>query len=129
MKPGNILLVDDDAGFLTALTKMLTKERYVVTPVGDASSAADEMKKRERPFDLVITDLLMPMVTGFTLLNAVMSASPDVKVIVVTAVGDPNTRAKALRDGAFAYFSKPLERTEFLAEVKRAMNGKKPRAD
>jgi two-component system response regulator (stage 0 sporulation protein F) len=129
MSRRHILLVDDDAGFLTALTKMLAKQGYIVTSVSDASSAVDAMKNREQPFDLVITDLSMPMISGFTLLNAVKSAAPDVKVIVVTAVGEPDTRTKVLRDGAFGYFNKPLEREEFLGEVERAMKDKRPCAD
>lgn len=129
MASGKILLVDDDPGFLTALTKMLTKQGHVVTSVSDAASAVDEMKNRDQQFDLVITDLSMPMISGLSLLNALMGALPDVKVIVVTAVGDPVIRANVLRDGAFAFFNKPLDREEFLSVVKGALSGAKPRTD
>lgn len=129
MASDKILLVDDDPGFLTALTKMLTKQRYIVTSVSDASSAVDEMKSPDQKFDLVITDLSMPMISGLSLLNALKSALPDVKVIVVTAVGDPITRANALRDGAVGFFNKPLDREEFLGVVERVLNGDRRRTD
>ena len=121
MTRGNILLVDDDAGFLTALTKTLAKHGYQVTGAASAAEAVEMIQSRKQTFDLVVTDLSMPSISGMAVLNAVKTAFPRLEVIVITAFGDQLTQANALRDGAFAFVQKPIDPEEFLGMVERAM--------
>ena len=121
MTRGNILLVDDDPGFLTALAKTLTKRRYTVTTASYAAGAMEEMVGRQQKFDVVITDLSMPMISGLTVLNAVKVAFPSVRVIVITAFGDEETQEKAMRQGAFAFVRKPLNSKDFLDLIDKAI--------
>ena len=125
MTRGNILLVDDDPGFLTALTKTLTKRGYALTTAPDAACAVEEMADRKQKFDLVITDLSMPKISGFTVLSAVKAVLPSVEVIVITAFGDEETQEKALREGAFAFVHKPLNPEEFLSLIDSAIKREK----
>lgn len=127
MTRGDILLVDDDPGFLTALTKTLAKQGYEVTSVASAASVVEEIENREQPFDLVITDLSMPMINGLTVLAAIKIAFPRVAVIVITAFGNEETQAKAMRQGAFAFVHKPLNNDEFLGLVEQAVTAESPR--
>ena len=121
MTCGNILLVDDDPGFLTALTKTLVKHDYTVTDANSAAAALAAIQNQKQAFDVVITDLSMPMISGMAVLNAVKAAFPAVQVIVITAFGDQLTKTNALRDGAFAFIHKPLDSVGFLGLVERAV--------
>ena len=126
MTRGNILLVDDDPGFLTALTKTLTKHGYAVTTAAEAAGAVEEMSERKKAFDIVITDLSMPKISGLTVLSAVKGAFPSVEVVVITAFGDQETEEKAMRQGAFAFVHKPLDPEAFLSLIDSAIKGQKP---
>jgi DNA-binding NtrC family response regulator len=121
MTRGNILLVDDDPGFLTALTKTLTKHGYAVTTAAEAAGAVEATADRKQKFDIVITDLSMPKISGLTVLRAVKGAFPGVEVIVITAFGDQETEEKAMRQGAFAFVQKPLDPEKFLSLITSAM--------
>jgi DNA-binding NtrC family response regulator len=124
MTRGKIMLVDDDPGFLTALTKTLAKHGYAVTTAADAAGAVEEMIGRKQMFDLVITDLSMPKINGLTVLSAVKTAFPSVEVIVVTAFGDEETQEKAMRQGALAFIHKPLNSKEFFSLIDHAIKAK-----
>ncbi len=122
-----ILLVDDDTELLKALTKVLEKENYEVVAQPDAVSAIKLVNSSQQKFDLVITDVSMPGMKGTTFLAAVKTAFPAVPVIVITGFGDWGQYMEALREGAFEYLSKPLDKSALLSTVQRALiNGTKP---
>ena len=124
-KDASILLVDDDVEVLKALTKVLEKEGYEVGAYPDARLAIQFINETKKRFDLVITDISMPGMTGTTFLAAVKIAFPYVPVIIITAFGDWGQYMEALREGAYEYLSKPLDKAELLAAVTRALkNGK-----
>ena len=123
---GDILLVDDDPGFLAALAKTMTKHGQVVTTAADVADALEAIKSRRQQFDLVITDLSMPKISGISLLTALRSTFPEVKVIVITAFGDQTAQTEALREGAFAFLEKPLDLEAFLGVIQRALKMRRP---
>jgi len=117
--------VDDDPEVLKALTKVLEKEGYEVAAYTDARLAIRFINETKKRFDLVITDVSMPGMKGTTFLAAVKAAFPFVPVIIITAFGDWGEYMEALREGAYEYLSKPLDKAELLAAVRRALaNGK-----
>jgi len=120
-KIASILLVDDDAEVLKALTKVLEKEGYEVGAYTDARAAISFINETKKRFDLVVTDVSMPGMNGTAFLTAVKAAFPQTPVIIITAFGDWGEYMEALRVGAFEYLSKPLEKAELLAVVRRAL--------
>ena len=116
----SVLVVDDDPGMLRAMIKVLAKEGMRVTGVSDPAAVVKKLADSEKRFDLVITDLRMPMFSGRGVL-ALASALPELPVIIVTAFGGPDVQAQALRLGAFAFLEKPVARAELLDVVKRAL--------
>ncbi len=116
-----ILLVDDDVELLKALTKVLEKEGYAVVAQPEALSAMRHVNETKAQFDLVITDVSMPGLSGTAFLAAIKKALPAVPVIIITAFGDWGSYMDALRNGAFAYLNKPLERTELINTIRRAL--------
>jgi DNA-binding NtrC family response regulator len=119
----SILLVDDDVELLKALTKVLERAGYEVVPHTDARSAIECVSQTKRRFDLVITDMFMPGMRGTSLLTAFKTAFPTVPVVVITAFGDWGQYAEVLQAGALEYLSKPLDKSELLAVVRRALAG------
>lgn len=124
----SILLVDDDVELLKALTKVLEKEGFEVLAHPDARSAMNYINDSKKEFDLVITDVSMPGVRGTTFLAAVKTAFPNVPVIIITAFGDWGQYMEAIRNGAYEYLNKPLDKTELLATVQRALKNGKQKA-
>jgi putative two-component system response regulator len=118
-KPPRILLVDDDESLCQLLARWLTREGYDCHPVfsGEAALAA----LRETTFDLMITDLNMPGMSGIELLGQARGKCRDMISIVVSAVDDRNIAISALELDAFAYIIKPINKSETLINVANAL--------
>jgi DNA-binding NtrC family response regulator len=125
VKDSSILLVDDDVELLKALTKVLEKDGHAVFAHSSANDAIRFVNESKQRFDLVITDVSMPGMKGTTFLSAVKTAFPKVPVIIITAFGDWGQYMDTLRNGAFDYLNKPLDKDQLLDAVRRALaNGK-----
>jgi DNA-binding NtrC family response regulator len=116
----SVLVVDDDPGMLRAMTKLLASEGMQVTGVSDPVVVVKKLADSEKRFDLLITDLRMPMFSGRGVL-ALASALPELPVIILTAFGGPDVQAQALRLGAFAFLEKPVAAPQLIDVVKRAL--------
>jgi DNA-binding NtrC family response regulator len=116
-----ILLVDDDVEVLKALKKVLEKVGFEVLPYSDAPSAMRFINDTKKQFDLVITDVSMPGMSGTAFLNSVKAAFPKVPVIIITAFGDWGQYMETITNGACEYLNKPLDKTELLTAVRRAL--------
>lgn len=113
-------MIDDDSGMLRAMTKVLTNEGMRVTGLSDPTVVATTLAASQPRFDVVITDLRMPVFSGRGVL-ALASALPKLPVIIITAFGGPDVEAQALRLGAFAFLEKPVAASELVNVVKRAI--------
>ena len=116
----SVLVVDDDPGMLRAMSKVLAGEGMQVTGVSDAVEVVKKLADSERRFDVVITDLRMPMFSGRGVL-ALAGALPELPVIIITAFGGPDVEAQTLRLGAFAFLEKPVAAAQLIEVVKRAL--------
>ena len=76
---------------------------------------------KENKFQLVITDLKMPGMSGMELIHEIQKLSPDTKVVVITAHGEWNTYLEAMERGAFEYLNKPINKDELFYAVKKAL--------
>jgi DNA-binding NtrC family response regulator len=113
-----ILIVEDEAMMRNLLLKILESEGYKVTL---ASSAAEALKKLEtEKYDLMLSDVKMPGMNGFDLLEKVKGQWSDMAVIVMTGYGDAYTVKEALMKGADEYLSKPFKSHEVSLIVERA---------
>lgn len=120
----SVLLIDDDTRMLRALERVLADEGADVTATGWAGDAVEVLVDRRQTFDLVITDLRMPFVTGLTVVYAVHTLYPALPVIVLTAFGRAEVKAECLRQGAVALLEKPLDTAELLAAVQKALSAR-----
>jgi DNA-binding NtrC family response regulator len=118
--PGRILIIDDERDMLALLKRILTEEteHEVITETNPVSAL--ELFK-ERPFDLVITDLKMPRMDGIKMLETVKKISPNVSVVILTAFATIETAVEAIRKGAYDYITKPFRRERILITVEKVM--------
>ena len=118
MNKGQILVVDDEAAQREILRAILTAEDYEVETAGTAKEALD--KGGRQRFDLVLTDLRMPGADGLSLVRSLSREDPPTLVIIMTGHGSLDTAEQAMKQGAFDYLTKPLERDDLLRIVNRA---------
>ena len=114
-----VLVVDDKRGSREALRKMIAKEGFDVAMAHDAETAVGAFG--EAPANLVITDLRMPGMDGIELLRRVKRASPDTEVILISGVGSIESAVEAMREGAYDFLTKPLERVAVLKAIDKAL--------
>jgi len=93
-----VLVVEDERSMRDLLALMLRKEGYAVETADGGVQATSRLAKD--PFDLVITDVSMPGMTGLELLRHIRRTSPEASVILMTAYGSKETAIEALNEGA-----------------------------
>ncbi len=113
-----VLLVEDDDVLRALFERTLTKAGFNVTEVADGVAAARAIALQ---FDVIVSDIGLPGLSGIELLKKVRATDLDVPVILVT--GDPSveTAASAVEQGAFLYLTKPVVPEKLLAAVRRAL--------
>jgi len=115
---GRILVVDDEINMLKLLKTLLTKEGYKVQTCPSPTEALRVV--REERFDLVITDLVMPVMGGLDLMKEVRINQPEIPFIVITAYGSIGSAVEAMREGAFDYITKPFRKEEIILAIQKA---------
>ena len=111
-----VLLVDDDAAILFALSEVVEANGMVAVTARSAEEAGPLLEG----VDLVVTDLTMPGKGGLELLDEVRTLDPHIPVIVVTAHGSERIAVQALKRGAYDYISKPFDNDEVAYSMARA---------
>lgn len=115
----DILVVDDEKEIQNVLKKILSKGGFKVETAGNGKEALLKFKKKR--FDLLITDLRMPVKGGTEMLAEAEKAHPEIKVIIVTGYPlDPETQKK-VDSGRYLYFAKPFENTNLVEKVKELL--------
>jgi len=117
-----VLVVDDEpdveALFRQQFRRDLRSQRFMMD---FANSAADALKRIgstiEQSLILILSDINMPGMTGLEMLPKVKAMRPEVPVIMITAYGDPDTRRKAMENGASGLLTKPIDFTLLREEI------------
>jgi DNA-binding NtrC family response regulator len=115
----DILIVDDDAQMRIAMSETLRRTSYTISTAASGDEALQLLKGTR--FRLVITDLRMPVITGFDILREVKSASPRTQVLLVTAHASIDNAVEAMKLGAFDYLVKPFSPPNLMDVVERAL--------
>ncbi|HET7503989.1 MAG TPA: response regulator, partial [Kofleriaceae bacterium] len=122
VEPGDaarILVVDDERVIREILAEFLTLEGFSVHTVEDGEKALTEL--RLRPYDLLITDLKMPRVSGLQLLEKIETERLGVLTVLMTGFGTVETAIEAMKKGAYDYLLKPFKVEEVIHVVRRAL--------
>ena len=116
-----ILVVEDDVDLRETLGRALSREGYQVSFAGDGSEAVSAVK--QRPYDLVIADLVMPRMGGITMLEELRNLGLTIPTIVITAFGDRFLYQRAMELGASEFLMKPVKLVEVYRAVRSVLAG------
>ncbi len=117
---GRILVVDDERSMREMLDIFLGREGYTVTECA-AGTEALRLLDEKGPYDLIITDINMPGLSGFDLLREVKIKFPELPVLMITAYGSPDSAVEAMKLGATDYITKPFRIEEIKARISAAV--------
>ena len=114
-----ILVVDDETSMRQLLEITLRKEGHRVTMAESGQKAVEAFSKAA--YDLVISDIKMPDMSGVEVLREVKQSAPETPVIMITAYSSAETAVEALRLGAYDYIAKPFKIDELKVTIKNAL--------
>ncbi len=114
-----ILIVDDEESMRDFLSIMLHREGYAVDTAVDGAQAVARL--RDHSYDLVISDIKMPRMTGLQLLAHIKERTPETVVLMVTAFSSTEEAVDAMKQGAYDYITKPFKNEEIRLIVKNAL--------
>ena len=120
--PASILVVEDNPDLIVGLSDLLEYEGYRVTVAGTCAEAVTQAYRQH--FNAVILDLGLPDGDGLEVLSHFQSLDSTLPIVIVTASTDPDKTVGSLSKGAFAYLTKPYNREELRAILRRAVGVK-----
>ena len=119
-----ILIVEDEAAIRRVLSKILKEEdaSYDVFEAEDGRQGLAMVQSQA--FDLIFSDIKMPVMDGMELLTAIQQQHGDIPVVMISGHGDIEVAVQAMRQGAFDYISKPPDLNRLLNTVRLALDRK-----
>jgi two-component system response regulator HydG len=114
-----VLVVDDEPGIVDSLQKILERESLRVLTAGSGGEALDIV--RREPVSVLVTDLMMPGMSGIDLLKASRSVSPETETVLMTAYGTVENAVEAMKQGAYDFVTKPIKRAHLLRVLGKAL--------
>ncbi len=126
-KVASILAVDDEADFVDSLSSILTKQEYSVDTSCSGYEALQMLSIR--PYDLVLLDLTMPLISGIDTLKRIQRIDPGLPVIILTGDSRVGTVVDAMKLGAYDFFPKPLDWERLEIAIKNALITKELRGE
>jgi DNA-binding NtrC family response regulator len=124
---GRLLVVDDEVELMNALRDGLNAQGYDTTGVTSGSEALQALAKQ--PYDLLLSDLMMPEMDGIQLLRKALEIDPQLVAIIMTGQGSIQTAVEAMKLGAFDYVLKPFKLQAMLPIFARAMDVRRLRLE
>ncbi len=118
-----ILVVDDEEDVREGLATLLSMEGYDVTTAENGTVALERAKSQK--FELALTDLRMPGISGVETLMGLKKLHPDLQVIVVTGYAADTTVVHCMREGAYDFVIKPFDLDHLLGRIEKAIHAGK----
>ena len=115
-----MLVVDDDGVIRGVVSEYVTRSGHEVVAVADVAEALDALARE--PFEIVLTDVVLPVRSGLDLLREVRGRYPDTAVLLMSGVAEVQTVVEAMRSGASDYVEKPVRQVELLLALDRALH-------
>ncbi len=114
-----VLIVDDDKSIAEVLEGLISNNERTVHVCHDGVSALERIEKH--PYDLILSDLIMPKVGGLEILKYAKKINPEIIVVLLTGYASLETAIEAIREGAYDYIRKPCKLEEIEIVVKNAI--------
>jgi PAS domain S-box-containing protein len=119
-----IMVVDDDESIRSSTQALLEDFGYRVTTHVDGTRAFEDFQKNPLGFDLILTDMTMPKMTGYQLAKKILELKTDQKLIMCTGHSEGIDRDKALASGIKAYVTKPMITQTLITIIRDVLDGK-----
>jgi DNA-binding NtrC family response regulator len=119
LEPLKILLVEDKDSLRQMLSTAIQKAGYIVDEAADGNVAAEKIRKQ--PYQLVITDLRLPTLSGLEILKIQKEIDATIPVLLMTAYGTIEEAVAAMKDGAFDFVPKPIDVSHLMLLIGRAV--------
>jgi len=117
-----LLVVDDDIIILQAMKSFLEKEGFEVTTTVDAQEALKIIEEQKDELDLVISDIMMPFISGIELLTSIKEIKASIPIVIVSALDQKEVIMMAFQLGAEDFVKKPINMDELIIRVQKALN-------
>ena len=127
-KDFGILFVDDETSLTKLGRKILKRLGYEVFTFTDSMQALEMFAKNPDGYDLVVTDMTMPGMTGMHLSRAILAIRPEMQIILCTGHSDLIDERKAKEEGIRHFMMKPLRRNELAKVIRNALDEQKARS-
>lgn len=125
--PTRILIVDDEVALMKALCDTLRDHNFSPSGFQSANDALEAL--RTSPFEILLTDLMMPEMDGIALLRRAIEIDPDLAAVIMTGQGTIDTAVEAMKVGALDYVLKPFKLSVVLPVLSRALSIRQLRID
>ncbi len=119
-----LLIVEDEDTLCESLQRVFMREGYEVDRAEGAESAFKLLQHHS--YDLIITDIILPGISGIELLAKYRKTNPSQKVIIITAYASLTTAVESIKAGACDFIIKPLMHDEMKKAVRKALDQKGP---
>jgi DNA-binding NtrC family response regulator len=119
IRPGSILVIDDEEIMREILEALLTREGYEVRLSANAAEGLELV--RSMPFDAAIVDMMMPGMDGISALDEIKKIDDDLPVLMITAFASVENAIAAMKRGAYDYITKPFKNDEVLVVLRNAL--------
>jgi DNA-binding NtrC family response regulator len=113
-----VLIVEDERSNLSSLERIFGREGFRTLLAEDGQQALEACRKHR--VDVVLTDLMLPTMSGIDLLKALKTVAPEAEAVVMTAYGTVEKAVEAMREGAYDFVEKPLKRLQIVKTVRKA---------
>jgi len=115
----NILIIEDDSKMRDGLVEILADEGYNIESAENGQVGLEKIKKKE--FDVILTDLIMPVMGGMEVLTEIKHIKPMANVIIITAFGTIENAVDAIKAGASDYITKPFKIDEVQTKIRMVL--------
>ncbi len=119
---GKIMLIDDEPAILDTFSAILSRQGYQITSFGNGESALKAFAKHPNQFDLIITDMTMPKMTGDKLSKEVLKIREDIPIILCSGYHEKFTETEAIRAGIKRYVQKPIIGSDLTRIIRELLN-------
>ena len=121
VKKARVLIVDDDVNFCNTLLKIMSKKGYDTTAAQSGLRALDLIK--EKAFDIVFLDIIMPVMNGVETYKNIKAIRPDTTVIMMTAFSGDDLVREAIKEGVYTVLRKPFDIETAINTIEKAKDG------